>query len=174
MPPILVTGPPGTGKTTLARRVAERLAAEGWRVSGFVTEEIRRAGRRTGFTVRGLASGLERTLAVAAGPGPRVGRYGVDVAAFEDVALPELEAGIDVGDVLVVDEIGRMELYAPAFVALLPGVLGAPRVLATMHVHRHPVTDALRVRKDVEVVRIGPANRDALADILTAKLRPPG
>lgn len=151
------------GKTTLALRVVDRLRERGERLAGFTTREIRRGGRRTGFLVTGMG-GLERRLAVKGGPGPRVGPYGVDVAAFEEVALIELSSGLETGAVLVVDEIGKMELLSQGFRSLLDEVFEAPCVLATVHAHRHPVTDTLKDRDDVDVVHLDPSNRDELVD----------
>lgn len=51
MPPprILVTGPPGVGKTTLVRRAVELLLP--MRISGFYTEDVRGRAGRTGFRI---------------------------------------------------------------------------------------------------------------------------
>jgi nucleoside-triphosphatase len=132
-------------------------------MAGFTTAEIRRGGRRTGFTVTGIG-GLERTLAVQGGPGPRVGSYGVDVAAFEEIALLELENGLELGSLLVVDEIGKMELTSGPFRDLLPRVFEAPEVLATVPVHRHPITDALKQRPDVTVLPVSRGRVQGLAE----------
>src|SRR6266496_2303557 len=72
MPPprILVTGPPGIGKTTLVRRVVERL--HGKRLTGFYTEELRGRGGRTGFRIVTL-DGREARLATVGGGGPTAG-----------------------------------------------------------------------------------------------------
>ena len=138
-------------------------------LAGFTTSDIRRGGRRTGFTITGIG-GLERTLAVRDGPGPRVGSYGVDVAAFEEVALLELQNGLELGYTLVIDEIGKMELLSEAFRSLLPDVFEAPRLIATIHAHKHPLTDELKDRPDVRVVRVERGRRDEqageLADLL--------
>jgi nucleoside-triphosphatase len=150
---VILTGPPASGKTTLALRAVEILRGRGESLAGFTTSEIRRGGRRTGFTVTGIG-GLERTLAVRGGRGPRVGSYGVDVGAFEEVGLLELENGLELGSTLVVDEIGRMELLSEHFRALIPDLFGSPRLLATLPTHPDPVTDELRRRRDVVVVEV--------------------
>jgi nucleoside-triphosphatase len=162
---VLVTGRPASGKTTLALRVLDALRERGEHVAGFTTKEIKRGGRRTGFTVTGVG-GLERTLAIEGGNGPRVGRYTVDVAAFEEVALLELESGLELGATLIVDEIGKMELASSRFCDLLPKVFDSERLLATVHAHRHPVTDELKQRVDVKLVEVGPLNRDRLVPLV--------
>ena len=174
---VLLTGPPGSGKTTLVLRVVEVLRERGESLAGFTTAEIRRGGRRTGFTIRGIG-GLERRLAVRGGRGPTVGSYAVDVAAFEEIALLELECGLDLGATLVVDEIGKMELLSPAFRALLPRVLDVPRLLATVQVHRDPLTDEIKARDDVRVFDVDRARRDELvatvADVVADVPAPAG
>src|SRR5919204_6822522 len=87
---ILVEGRPGSGKTTIAARLAELLTNRGVELVGFVTREMREGGRRVGFEVETI-DGKRATLAhvTFSGP-PRVGRYGVDVESFERIALPSL------------------------------------------------------------------------------------
>ena len=119
---LLITGWPGVGKTTAVRAVAERLRARGARVDGFVTLERRDAatGVRVGFDAVNLDGSRRAPLAIAkaraqhAATTPRVGKYAVDVESFESVALSIIERSHDV-DVLVVDEIGKMELLSPRF-----------------------------------------------------------
>lgn len=43
-------------------------------------------------------------------------------------------------------------------------------VVATVHAASHPVTDALKRRPGVEVIRVTPANRDRLPELLAARL----
>jgi nucleoside-triphosphatase len=159
---VLLEGRPGIGKTTVARRLVELLREKGVAVTGFTTEEIREGRRRVGFAVEAV-SGERGTLAHVTLPGPpRVGKYGVDLAAFEAIALPQMREPPR-GGVVVVDEIGKMELASPAFREAVTNLLGKDvAVVATVHVFRHPFTDELKRRPKMRLIRVSPGNRGAL------------
>jgi nucleoside-triphosphatase len=167
---LLLEGRPGIGKTTVARRLLIVLRDAGIPLGGFVTDEIRSGGRREGFAVR-TVDGQRDILAHLELPGPpRVGRYGVDLPAFERVALPAMAAPQPVG-VVVVDELGKMELASAAFRDAMSDLLDRDvAVVATVHVHRHPFTDALKRRPDLRVIRVTERSRDALPERLAAEL----
>jgi 5-formyltetrahydrofolate cyclo-ligase len=172
-PRLLLEGRPGIGKTTVARRLLKLLREAGVPVGGFTTRELRTGGRREGFMVE-AASGAHEVLAHVRLPGPpRVGRYGVDLAAFDRVALPALrEPGT--GGVVVVDELGRMELASAPFRDAVVELLERDvAVVATVHRARHQLTDALKRRRDVRVLRVTEATRDALPRQLMERLRRP-
>jgi nucleoside-triphosphatase len=169
-PRLLVEGRPGIGKTTVARRLLQLLQEAGVPVAGFTTGELRTGGRREGFVVEAV-SGPREVLAHVDLPGPpRVGRYGVDLAALERVALPALrEPGA--GGVVVVDELGRMELASAAFRAAVVELLGRDvAVVATVQRARHRFTDALKRRPDIRVVRVTEATRNGLPEQLVDRL----
>jgi len=161
-PRLLLEGRPGIGKTTLARRLLQLLQQAGVPVGGFTTAELRAGGRRAGFVVEAV-SGAQEVLAHVDLPGPpRVGRYGVDLAAFERVALPALHTP-RTGGVVVVDELGKMELASAAFRGAVVELLGRDAaVVATVHLARHRLTDALKRRPDLQVIRVTEGTRDAL------------
>jgi nucleoside-triphosphatase len=171
---ILLEGRPGVGKTTVACRLVALLRAVGIPVGGFTTRELREHGRRVGFVVEEIG-GPEAVIAhVDWTSGPAVGRYHVDVPAFERVALPALERARELGGVIVLDELGRMELASEAFVHAVHDLFAQEGValVATVHVFPHPVTGQLKRRSDVRRCVVTHEERDELPHRLTAWLVP--
>ena len=163
---VLLTGPPGCGKTTVARKASRIL---GSRAVGFFTEEVRdAAGTRTGFRVESTDGRKGDLSSRRAGPGPRVGAYVVDVEAFESVALPSL-AG-DPGKVFIIDEIGKMECFSAAFRTRVREVLDSgARVLATIPARGGgSFLEEIRNRSDVAIIFVTRTNRDRLPEEISA------
>jgi len=160
---LFLTGRPGVGKTTVIKAVALAL---GDRVDGFYTEEVRHQGQRQGFQLVTLQSDERATLAHVhlRGQGrPGVGRYGVDVAALEQVGVAALERAIARGRFILIDEIGKMELFSQAFKkAVLAAVKGQAPVIATVMAGAHPWVDALKARPDVTLWQVTIENRDPM------------
>ena len=112
----LVTGPPGVGKSTAVSKVVLRLKSAGVIVGGCTTAEQRSGGVRVGFAVRDLTSGRTGQLAsVSSKFGPRVGRYRVNLTDLAKVGAAGLMSAADMSEVIVIDEVGPMELVSPEF-----------------------------------------------------------
>jgi nucleoside-triphosphatase len=159
---LLLTGRPGIGKTTVVRKVIGGLEV---RAGGFYTEEVREAGRRTGFRLVAL-DGATGTLASLNARSPyRVGKYRVHLDELEQVGVAALHRAVRAPDVsvVVVDEVGKMELFSPAFrQALLAAVESPKPVIATVMARSHPWVDALKARVDASLIEVTKANRPAL------------
>lgn len=170
-PKIVLTGFPGSGKTTVAKRTAALLRP---RAAGFLTEEVRDLrGNRIGFRVESL-DGTRAELARKDGrSGPRVGSYRVNLPAFEEVALSALMA-VSPDRVLVIDEIGKMECLSEPFRRRVVELLEADiPLLATAPLHGGgPFLDSIRRRPDVEILSVTRENRDRLPQDLVKRFFP--
>ena len=166
---MLVEARPGAGKTTAAIGLADRLRAAGLPLAGFFTEEIREGRRRVGFRIETFEGERGVLAHVDLRGRPRVGKYGVDLEAFERLALPAVEP--PTGGAAVIDELGKMELASARFRDAMTALFDADiPLVATVHAFRHPFTDELKRRADVEVVKLSKANRDDLPGALAARV----
>ena len=166
---LLITGLPGCGKTTLFKKLAGEL--RNLRPVGFFTEEIRDGGVRKGFGLRSL-DGREGVLAhVNFSSRSRVGKYGVDIAGFEnflrEISLDEPEAGL-----VMVDEIGKMECLSRRFQHMIREILGSERLLiATIAQHGGGLIEEIKRRKDVRIYTLTPQNREVLLKTILAEVQ---
>ena len=167
---ILIMGRPGIGKTTALRRVLEGLDPQ--RVSGFYTEEIRAGGSRRGFKVKTL-DGKEGLLAhVDVQGGPRVGKYGIDVRGFERIALRVIDPRRVRADVIVIDEIGKMECLSEAFEGCVGEILTSHKMLVgTVAQRGGGLIEEIKGREDIAIFELTPKNREVLVQRIRAKLR---
>jgi nucleoside-triphosphatase len=169
---ILLTGHPGCGKTTLIKRVVARLNCP---VGGFYTQEIREGGARLGFEIVTF-DGQTGILAHVDIHSPRrVGRYGVNLAALESVGITSVRHAMQGGALVVIDEIGPMELFSAPFRQMVLDALDGDGVVLGSIVRRSkPFSDQIKARPDVTLVEVHPGNRDALVNELVARLRAAG
>ncbi|XP_028401340.1 cancer-related nucleoside-triphosphatase-like [Dendronephthya gigantea] len=171
---VVLTGLPGTGKTTLIQKACDVLQKKGVTAQGFYTEEVRQHGKRFGFDVITL-DGTRDALARVGEPlendrrRHRVGQYTVNLQSFERIALPALKKKSNVSCVFVIDEIGKMEMFSESFVREVRDLLNNPRttVLTSIPVARGkhiPFVEEIRHRKDVVLYQITKANREQLLE----------
>ena len=159
---LFLTGRPGVGKTTVIKIVAQALGK--W-VDGFYTEELREDGERQGFRLRGLRGGRGTLAHVQWGKHSllRVGHYGINVTALEQVGVVALRRGVARGRIIIIDEIGKMELFSEAFKAATLAAIDDPTpVIATVMAQSHPWVDALKARPDVQLWEVTFENRDEM------------
>lgn len=156
----LITGEPGVGKTTLVRKIVERM--ESVPMAGFYTTEIRSKGYRSGFELQGL-NGDRRVLAhVGMESRHRVGKYGVDTAGFE-VFLEKLDLLNPHVALIVIDEIGKMELFSKRFHTLIRNVLDTNKLLlASIALQGKGFIQEIKQRPDVHLLKVTRNNREHL------------
>ncbi len=163
LPKIILQGPPRVGKTTVIEKFLQRYGKD-FKMRGFYTKEMRDIDkRRVGFEAR-LISGDNAILAHVAISGPKVSRYGVDLSVINDLLIPAINSPYERNELIIVDEIGKMELMSPFFQEIIIKVLDNPDafVLATMRDPPTPFMKRLLRNKYVVVVPVTPVNRDSL------------
>jgi nucleoside-triphosphatase len=156
---ILLSGPPRCGKTTVVMGVVARLEGS---AAGFYTRELRQEGRRVGFEIVTL-DGEKAWLSHVDFPGPhRVGKYGVSLENLHRLALPVLTPAPGV-DLIVVDEIGKMECLSPRFVQAMERLWTAPvALLATVAEKGGGYIQRVKEKPEAVLITVTPANRDEL------------
>jgi nucleoside-triphosphatase len=148
----LLTGRPGTGKTSLIKQVAFKMKGK---AGGFYTEEIRSQGIREGFKLITM-DGEEAILAHISIHSPyRVSKYGVDIDVLDRIGVPALHKAIRECDLVIVDEIGKMELFSDSFrEAVLGTINSGKRILGTVLLSPDPWTDAIKRHSQVNLINL--------------------
>jgi nucleoside-triphosphatase len=162
---VLLTGRPGCGKTTLIKRVVDKLARP---AGGFYTEEIRERGARVGFKIITL-DGKEAVFAHVDFKIPeRLGKYGLDLSALETGAVAALRAAVPARQLVVIDEIGPMEIRSATFCDAVRSAFDSSLpILGTISARSLPFTDAIKKRPDVTMIEVRPNNREQLVSELS-------
>lgn len=161
---VLLTRRPGIGKTTLIKKFINMTSHS---KGGFYTEEIRERGQRVGFSLTTL-DGRRSMLAGLKIRSPyRVGRYGVDIDSFEAIGVESIRKAISTNELIVIDEIGRMELFSKKFRYVVIQALKTGRVLATIKKGTGGFVGEIKSRKDIRVLEVNLKNREALLRQLT-------
>jgi nucleoside-triphosphatase len=166
---ILLTGRPGCGKTTLIKRVVKNLPQG---AGGFYTEEIRDGSTRAGFKIVTL-EGEEVVFAhVDFKTSNHVGRYGLDLSALERIGVGAVRQAIRARRLVVIDEIGPMEIHSPIFRDTVNEALDSEvPVLATIFARALPFTDPIKFRPDVTLIEVRPDNRERLVSELSDRIQ---
>ncbi len=166
---VLLTGRPGCGKTTLIKCVVNNLPQ---RAGGFYTDEIRDGGTRTGFKIVTL-DGEEVVFAHVDLKAPdRLGKYGLDLSALERIGVGAARQAIQARRLVVIDEIGPMEIRSPVFREVVNEALDSELpVLATIFARSLPFTDAIKSRPDVTLIEVCPNNRERLISELANRIQ---
>lgn len=164
---------PGTGKTTVIMRATEALKARGIKAGGMTTEEQREGESRVGFLIQDVFTGKQGWLAHVNQPnGPRIGKYRVNLGNLEDIGAKAIRNAIRTADIIVIDEIGPMELHSQAFRQAVQEAMSAGKpVIATVH---SKTTDAfvkaIKTRTDTELIEVTVQNRANLHNLIIEKI----
>jgi len=91
------------------------------------------------------------------------GRYWVNVDAVEQVAVPAIASAMQKSQIVIVDEVGPMELLSTSFCEAVWRLLDADcPVIGTIVERPHPVADLMKRHRRVQLCVVTAATRDSL------------
>lgn len=177
---VLLTGPPGVGKTTMVNRLYDHYSAKGVRIGGISTREERENGQRVGFKIKDLGTGKEGWLARKSSfQGPRIGSYRVVSEDLEKIGVGALERALEERcDMIIVDEIGPMEMTSSSFREIVSKVLNSGKTtVATVKFGSH-YSEVEKILSKSVLLEITTENREdiykRLVERVEESIRQPG
>ncbi|NIR18048.1 NTPase [Candidatus Bathyarchaeota archaeon] len=170
---IFLTGRPGVGKTSVLLRAVDILQGKGFEVGGMISREIREQGVRVGFEIMDLQTGAQGWLAHVDQPtGPRISKYRVNLSDLNNVGAGSILRAVEKAHIVVVDEIGPMELVSSDFKdAVMQGVESRKVMTGTIHyTARDPLIDKIKAHEDSEVFEVTRQNRSRLHTLMVGRV----
>ncbi len=163
---VAITGVPGVGKTTACLKIYSALK-DRIMVKGFVTSEIREKGLRAGFVMMELHTDFSEILAKKGDGFPRVGKYAVFLESLKKISR-RIEGYAD-ADLVIIDEIGPMELKSRSFVSAISKLMDShDNLIFTVHYgSSHPLAE--RVRREFELFKLTRENRNRVVKELVMR-----
>jgi nucleoside-triphosphatase len=170
---ILITGAPGSGKTTVLSRTVEALKGCSVSIGGMISREARDGCNRLGFEVIDLNSGKHGWLAhVHQKTGPQVGKYKVNLSDLEKIGVKAITEATHKYDLIVIDEIGPMELFSAKFKQAVQAALGSSKVvLAVVHAKaKDPLISEAKGLPEAELFTVTTDNREGLPQLIASRI----
>jgi nucleoside-triphosphatase len=167
-----VTGIPGSGKTTVVLKTAERLKEKGYSIGGMLSRDVRSYGNRIGFEILNLNNGRKGWLAsIHQKQGPQIGKHRVNIDDIDKIGVQAITEANESLDAVVIDEIGPMELFSGQFREAVKRIVeGRKLVVCTIHWRMtDSLLEDLRKREDAETYVVTVENRTRLHEAIVLK-----
>jgi len=139
------------------------------RAGGFYTEEIKENNRRVGFKIISLDNQEGILAHISIKNSRRVGRYGVNIYDLENIGVKCLNQALKDDDLILIDEIGKMEVFSEEFKEKVLDCLNSKKiVLATISIGGDKFISNIKRRDDIILFEITKENRNKLIEIISS------
>ncbi len=164
------------GKTSVTLKVAKSIKIAGYGIGGMVSREVKVGGTRIGFELEDLHSLKKGWLAHKDRIyGPRLGKYVVNVDDLDNIGVEAIRNASNNPKInlIVIDEIGPMELYSKNFVkAVLEAINCNKPLLGTIHFKlKHFLIEDIKSMNQAIIIPITIENRDRIGDDISLKIQ---
>lgn len=160
-----ITGLPGSGKTYALQRVIEMLREDNLTIGGMINDPITDGRRKIGFSVKNILTGESQVFASTDFESKfMIGKIGVDLGKFEEVGITAIKDACEKCDIIVIDEVGKIEVESQTFIDTVKYALDVkkPMILTLHKKSRNPLLQDIRRRDDVRILEVTPTNRNLL------------
>lgn len=163
---ILLTGPPGVGKTTLLGEIKGKIEGYGYSTGGVYCPEIKENDLRIGFAIVDISSGHKGILSSIHISGPTVGKYHVNIVDLENIGISALSNALRYADYIFIDEIAPMELKSQLFSEAVWETMESDKtVFAVIHERsQDPFILKVKNRDDVVIFTLSRQNKDYILE----------
>lgn len=160
---VLLSGEPRVGKTTALKKIIQMIG-EG-NCIGFYTEEVRNEFDRVGFDCVSLDGKRQRIADVNLHSDIRMGRYGIDIEAFEDFALQAISNSSSTSKIIIIDEIGPIQFLSTKFKQQINNILTGPNcVIGSIFYNKHPDVDEIKKIPGIKIYSMTRENRNTILE----------
>lgn len=161
---ILIIGPPKCGKSTLIEKLISYFKQKRIEIHGFITPEVRENQKRIGFDVRNIYSETDYKLARKGNYDTKynLGSYSVFIKEFEEMLDDFQKEEKSEEDLIIIDEIGKMELFSHKFQNLIKELFSSSfPIIATIGLNlKHDLKEELLKNPDMTLLRLNRNNQE--------------